>query len=163
MVRGRVDDGTLHCGPGEFRVQDEADAARVQVLVCPEDVVHDDASPFKAEITSRTFRGSSILSSLRLDSGDSVLAHMPSHHDHAVGERIGIRADLEDVIVFPATAEPEVCALRIDRLKISSLITAIHCPTIGEHLCTKHPPAFSPHAVLRSKLKKYNNFQKFSV
>jgi iron(III) transport system ATP-binding protein len=114
FIRGRVGRGTLHCGLGEFRVRDEADAAGVQVLVRPEDVVHDDASPFKAEITSRTFRGSSILYSLRLDTGDTVLAQVPSHHDHAVGERLGIRADLEDVIVFPATAEPEVCVLPED-------------------------------------------------
>ena len=110
FIGGRVGGGTLRCGLGEFRVRDEADAAGVQVRVRPEDVVHDDASPFKAEITSRTFRGSSILYSLRLDTGDTVLAQVPSHHDHAVGERLGIRADLEDVIVFPATAEPEACA-----------------------------------------------------
>ena len=114
LIKGRVGDGTLHCGLGDFPVRDMTDAASVKVLVRPEDVVHDDASPFRAAVTGRTFRGSSILYSLRLDSGDTVLAQVPSHHDHPVGERLGIRADLEDVVVFPAAAEPEVCACTIE-------------------------------------------------
>jgi iron(III) transport system ATP-binding protein len=31
-----------------------------------------------------------------------VLALVPSHHDHAVGEKIGIRLDADHVITFPA-------------------------------------------------------------
>jgi iron(III) transport system ATP-binding protein len=30
-----------------------------------------------------------------------VLALVPSHHDHAVGEKIGIRLDADHVITFP--------------------------------------------------------------
>ena len=36
----------------------------------------------------------------RLDSGDTVLAHVPSHHDHRIGERIGIRAEVDHVVTF---------------------------------------------------------------
>ena len=38
---------------------------------------------------------------LRLASGREVLALVPSHHDHAVGERIGIRLDADHVVTFP--------------------------------------------------------------
>jgi iron(III) transport system ATP-binding protein len=37
---------------------------------------------------------------LRLPSGSEVLALVPSHHDHAIGEAIGIRLDAEHVITF---------------------------------------------------------------
>ena len=48
----------------------------------------------------KAFRGSEFLYTLRLDSGDTVLAHVPSHHDHRIGERIGIRAEVDHVVTF---------------------------------------------------------------
>jgi len=76
-------------GPGEC-----------EVLLRADDVVHDDASPVKARIERKAFRGSEFLYTLRLDSGELVLAHVPSHHDHQVGEWIGIRPALEHVVLF---------------------------------------------------------------
>jgi len=74
----------------------------VEVLLRPDDVVHDDASALKAEVVRKTFRGGDFIYTLRLDSGREVLALVPSHHDHAVGEKIGIRLDADHVITFPA-------------------------------------------------------------
>ena len=37
---------------------------------------------------------------LRLRSGERVLAHVPSHHDHQIGEWIGIRAVVDHVVTF---------------------------------------------------------------
>ena len=74
--------------------------SRVDVLLRPDDVVHDDAAPLQAEIVQRRFRGAEFLYALKLDSGDVVLAQVPSHHDHAVGQRIGVRFDLEHVVAF---------------------------------------------------------------
>ena len=62
------------------------------MLLRADDIVHDDASPVKARIERKAFRGSEFLYTLRLASGEQVLAHVPSHHDHQVGEWIGIRA-----------------------------------------------------------------------
>lgn len=70
------------------------------VLLRADDVVHDDASPVKAQIINKVFRGSEFLYSLRLHSGETVLAHVPSHHDHSVGEWIGIRAELDHLVLF---------------------------------------------------------------
>jgi iron(III) transport system ATP-binding protein len=74
----------------------------VDVLLRPDDVVHDDASPMTAEVVRKVFRGGDFVYTLRLDSGREVLALVPSHHDHAIGERIGIRLDADHVITFPA-------------------------------------------------------------
>ncbi len=74
----------------------------VDVLLRPDDVVHDDASPMTAQVVRKAFRGADFVYTLRLDSGRQVLALVPSHHDHAVGERIGIRLDADHVVTFPA-------------------------------------------------------------
>ncbi|MDO8419600.1 MAG: ABC transporter ATP-binding protein [Rubrivivax sp.] len=70
------------------------------VLLRADDIVHDDASPVRALIERKAFRGSEFLLTLRLDSGERVLAHVPSHHDHEVGEWIGIRAEVDHVVTF---------------------------------------------------------------
>ena len=74
------------------------------MLLRADDIVHDDASPVKAKIERKTFRGSEFLYTLRLASGETVLAHVPSHHDHQVGEWIGIRAEVDHVVTFARQA-----------------------------------------------------------
>ncbi len=70
------------------------------VLLRADDIVHDDDAPVKAEIMRKTFRGSEFLYTLRLATGETVLAHVPSHHDHKIGEWIGIRAQVDHVVTF---------------------------------------------------------------
>ena len=74
------------------------------VLLRADDIVHDDDAPVKAQIMRKAFRGSEFLYTLRLASGETVLAHVPSHHDHAVGEWIGIRAEVDHVVTFEREA-----------------------------------------------------------
>jgi len=74
---------------------------QVEVLLRPDDIVHDDASALRAEVTHKAFRGAEILYTLRLASGRKVLALVPSHHNHALGEHIGIRLDVDHVVAFP--------------------------------------------------------------
>ena len=73
---------------------------RCDVLLRADDIVHDDASPVKARIERKAFRGSSFLYTLRLVGGQQLLALVPSHHDHQVGEWIGIRAEVDHVVTF---------------------------------------------------------------
>jgi iron(III) transport system ATP-binding protein len=70
------------------------------VLLRADDIVHDDNAPTKAEIVRKAFRGSEFLYTLRLKTGETVLAHVPSHHDHQLGEWIGIRAEVDHVVTF---------------------------------------------------------------
>jgi iron(III) transport system ATP-binding protein len=72
-----------------------------EVLLRADDIVHDDAAPLKARIERKAFRGSEFLYTLRLADGEEVLALVPSHHDHAVGEWIGIRVEVSHVVTFP--------------------------------------------------------------
>jgi iron(III) transport system ATP-binding protein len=80
--------------PGAY-AQGECD-----VLLRADDIVHDDSAPVKAEIIRKAFRGSEFLYTLRLASGLTVMAHVPSHHDHTLGEWIGIRPEVDHVVTF---------------------------------------------------------------
>ena len=74
------------------------------VLLRADDIVHDDDAPVKAEIVRKSFRGSEFLYTLRLRSGLTVMAHVPSHHDHKLGEWIGIRPQVDHVVTFSRLA-----------------------------------------------------------
>lgn len=78
------------CAPGD----------RVEVLVRPDDVTHDDASPLTAEVVERAFRGAEFLYTLKLDSGARLLCLAPSHHNHQPGQRIGIRLEIDHLVIF---------------------------------------------------------------
>lgn len=72
----------------------------VDVLLRPDDIVHDDASSMQAEVVNKAFRGAEILYTLKLESGRKLLTLVPSHHNHALGEKIGIRLDVDHVVTF---------------------------------------------------------------
>lgn len=70
------------------------------VLIRPDDIVHDDDSPFKAKILRKRFRGANILYTLQLENNDEVLALVSSHHNHSVGNEIGIRPQVDEIVLF---------------------------------------------------------------
>ena len=91
----------------ECPLPDSYSGGLCDILLRADDIVHDDGAPIKAQILRRAFRGSEFLYTLQLATGETLLVHVPSHHDHAVGEWIGIRAQVDHVVTFPR----EVAAL----------------------------------------------------
>jgi iron(III) transport system ATP-binding protein len=94
--------GTLRTELGPLRGDREAGpcGGTLDVLLRPDDVVHDDDAALRARIVARVFRGADFLYTLELPSGRRVLSLVPSHHDHRVGECIGLRLDTEHVVTF---------------------------------------------------------------
>jgi len=92
------------------------EAGLCEVLLRADDIVHDDHAPVKAQIVRKAFRGSEFLYTLRLASGETLMTHVPSHHDHALGEWIGIRAEVDHVVTFArggnASSPPAPAAAR---------------------------------------------------
>lgn len=86
------------------------DVGVVDALLRPDDVVHDDDSPLRARIVERMFRGADFLYTLELPSGRRVLSLVPSHHDHHVGELIGIRLATDHVVTFAPELTSETFA-----------------------------------------------------
>lgn len=72
----------------------------VDILIRPDDVVHDDDSKETAVVVEKAFRGADFLYFLRIDSGSEILCLAPSHHDHRINERIGIRLNVDHLVVF---------------------------------------------------------------
>lgn len=74
---------------------------KLDLLIRPDDIIHDDDSPIQLEITERLFRGSDFLYTLKLESGRSILCIASSHHDHSLHEKIGITMDIDHLVMFP--------------------------------------------------------------
>jgi iron(III) transport system ATP-binding protein len=84
----------------EGRLERAGQGAGCEVLLRPDDIVHDDEAPQRGRVVDRIFRGANFMYTLELASGRRVLALVPSHHDHRIGESIGIRLDTEHVVTF---------------------------------------------------------------
>jgi len=107
---GTFIEGTV-LGPGRVSTElgviegqlttEQPPGTHVDLLLRPDDVIHDDASELRAEVVERAFRGAQFRYKLRLPSGTTALSFAPSHHDHAIGERIGIRLDAQHLVGFP--------------------------------------------------------------
>ncbi len=99
-----VGDGCIDTELGRFRPEglrsDLPAGHGVELLLRPDDIQHDDHSEMKALVMSKAFRGAQFLYTLALPSGQRVISLVPSHHDHALGERIGIRIEMDHVICF---------------------------------------------------------------
>ncbi len=87
-LEGKVPTG---CKPG----------CKVKVLIRPDDIVHDDCSPRTATIKYKNFQGASYLYTLVLENGTELLSMVHSHHNHLIGEELGITLELEHLVVFP--------------------------------------------------------------
>ncbi len=74
------------------------------VLIRPEDIIHDDASDFKARIIKKQFKGANIQYTLQLPSKDIVMALVPSTCQHEAGQSIGIIPCVNDLILFERRA-----------------------------------------------------------
>jgi len=77
-----------------------AQGCMVDVLIRPDDIIHDDDSLLMGQVERKAFRGADFIYTLRLPGGGRVLAQVDSHHNHAIGEHIGIRLGVDHVVAF---------------------------------------------------------------
>lgn len=107
LLAGWLGEGRQVCtelgATGGVALVDGAPGDPVEVLVRPDDVIHDDASPLTAEVVERAFRGADFLYTLKLASGARLLCLAPSHHNHTLGQRIGIRLEIDHLVMFRAS------------------------------------------------------------
>ncbi|MBT3697751.1 MAG: ABC transporter ATP-binding protein [Gammaproteobacteria bacterium] len=72
----------------------------VDIMIRPDDVIHDDNSTKSAQVVGKIFHGSDFLYKLKLSNGENIFCYTPSHHDHAVNEVIGIKSEMDHLILF---------------------------------------------------------------
>jgi iron(III) transport system ATP-binding protein len=94
--------GTLELDISHQNISDKLSGKgrNVDVLIRPDDIVHDDESSLKAKVLHKAFRGAEILYTLRLPGGSTALSLVPSHHNHAIGEDIGIKLEVDHIVAF---------------------------------------------------------------
>ena len=80
--------------------EDAQPGKKIQLLVRPDDIIHDDHSEMTAKIRKKAFRGESYLYTLVLPSGNEILSLVPSHHNHAIGEDLGIKLEIDHLVYF---------------------------------------------------------------
>ncbi len=73
---------------------------KVRVLIRPDDILHDDDSEITAIVRSKVFRGAEFLYTLEMKNGLHVQSLVPSHHDHPINEPIGIKLEIDHLVIF---------------------------------------------------------------
>ncbi len=76
----------------------------VEILIRPDSVTLDDASPVRARVVSRAFRGAEFLYTLELPSGGRILALAPSRKPYEVGCTVGVRLLTAQAVAFRCAA-----------------------------------------------------------
>lgn len=99
-----VDEHSVDSSLGRLRTDEPhgfATNQTVEILVRPDDVLHDDDSDIMGEIITKQFRGSHFLYQVLLPSQQLLYCFASSHHNHSLGEPIGIKLDLDHLVMFP--------------------------------------------------------------
>lgn len=106
LIRGAViDDNKVSTPLGDLsgdEIPANSKGEAVDVLVRPDDIIIDDTSSRKSRIVSKGFRGAHFLYSVELADGSQILCMAPSHHEYAVGSEVGLKLNLDHLVVFPA-------------------------------------------------------------
>lgn len=89
VIRGKLDHGFANDTP-------------VDLLIRPDDILHDDESEFVGLIVSKWFRGSHFLYRVKLPSDKVVYCLASSHHNHLIGQEIGLTINLDHLVMFAA-------------------------------------------------------------
>ena len=77
-----------------------APGSKVIVMIRPDDIVHDDDSTQSAKVIEKIFHGSDFLYKLELTKDEIVFCYTSSHHNHAINEVIGIKPEIDHLIIF---------------------------------------------------------------
>ncbi|MBF0193990.1 MAG: ABC transporter ATP-binding protein [Magnetococcales bacterium] len=105
MVSGQViENGQIALSMGEIvkpAPENCEVGCMVSVLLRPDDLIHDDDSQLTFKIEDRAFRGAEFLYTLKTPDGEKVLCMVQSHHNHQIGEKIGVRLDVQHLTSFP--------------------------------------------------------------
>lgn len=98
-----VDDMTVQSSLGLLKGAGQhgfASGAEVDLLIRPDDIVADDNSHLHGLVMSRWFRGAHFLYRVQLEKGQTVYCLAPAQMDYSVGETIGLKAEIDNLLLF---------------------------------------------------------------
>jgi iron(III) transport system ATP-binding protein len=80
--------------------QTNFDSKDLEMLLRPDDIIHNDESDTIAVVVEKQFRGAEFLYKLLYNDQYPLLCFAPSHHNHKIGESIGIQLEMEHYVIF---------------------------------------------------------------
>ena len=72
----------------------------VHIMIRPDDIIHDDNSASSAKVIEKNFHGADFLYKLELKDGQNIFCYTPSHHNHSINEIIGIKTQIDHLMLF---------------------------------------------------------------
>lgn len=88
IIKGDV---PTHCKPG----------CKLDLLIRPDNIIHDDESDIKLEIIECLFRGADFLYTLKMERGGTLICIASSNHEHKLHEKMGVNFDVSHIVMFP--------------------------------------------------------------
>ncbi|MTI13548.1 ABC transporter ATP-binding protein [Sansalvadorimonas verongulae] len=103
LIQGtRNSQGLIETAAGLFNPSNILNAPKQRLMLRPNSVTCDPASPHKAIVRQISFRGQNKLLKLQLSSGEELLLEIPAHCTFTIGETTGLRPAASDVPAFVA-------------------------------------------------------------
>lgn len=111
-----LDEYSVECALGHIKGDEPINyppGTEVEMLIRPDDIQHSEDGPLSGVIVSKWFRGSHYLYQVKLVNGEVVPCITACHHDHDVGELLGISVQLDHLVLLPfCDAESGVCGMQ---------------------------------------------------
>ena len=104
FIEGKMLEHNLAITPlGEIRGQSINNCLTgrdIDLLIRPDDVVFDNTSNIRGEITRKAFKGAQTLYTLSTQSGHQLMSLLPSHDDYEIGDSIGVSINADHIVCF---------------------------------------------------------------
>ena len=73
----------------------------VEILIRPDDILHDPKSSIRGKVIRKAFKGAQTLYTLETAKNEQLLSLFPSHDDYEIGDMVGVRIEADHLVVFP--------------------------------------------------------------
>ena len=73
----------------------------VEILLRPDDILHDPKSSIRGKVIRKAFKGAQTLYTLQTAKNEHLLSLFPSHDDYEIGDMVGVRIEADHLVVFP--------------------------------------------------------------
>lgn len=104
LVKGTmIEDNVVITNFGEIRgetVNTPHVGKEVDLLIRPDDVIHNNDSSIRGKIIRKAFKGAQTLYTLRTESGDELMSLVPSHDDYELDDVIGVNIEPDHLVCF---------------------------------------------------------------
>jgi len=104
FIRGKIiEDNVVTTSLGKLRGRCSSTKhldEEIDLLIRPDHVKYDLKSPIRGKVIRKAFKGEQTLYTLNTENGDKLMSLLPSHHDFKIGEMIGMKIEMDDLVCF---------------------------------------------------------------